>query len=459
MSQSTFPVTLLLKCCTNHLVERVVQVIEKFGFDGCFLAAAPNIATDNMSSAAVADKSDKSDATINVSNNIIYMKTTEKTAAAATLKSFVEHTLNSEHGTSMFCIEVKQRKYPALFPLLLMHDHAPGEQDLHDLFAPFGKCSIKNKDSKMTYINFKRFEQVEAVLAAMNNSQLRFHHMVLRDGLHAVQNTKLMLSFDKTFHDEHESILNQRCLTKEIIWSWFFEVKKRVHCEKTWEQLLVFLQDRIAMRFGMTYDAERELFCHDAYQPPFETYDHLVSDVADASTHDNHHITTDDTVGTDDDAPEPVGEVRPSCIADDTNAGPSLQDRNTKAGDSVCNDEVCDVGNHAIFHGEGPWGNAMNLYVGNSVYGAEGSEFAQDGSIMYEHHSAVVQRIYAIPLYGEVSHPLHLKLCGFEQQLFGRCEESNVDIHYRLVNMKMMMNINGENQPTSVRLVDLAYWI
>ena len=86
MSQSTFPVTLLLKCCTNHLVERVVQVIGKFGFDGCFLAAAPNIATDNMSSAAVADKSDKSDATINVSNNIIYMKTTEKTAAAATLK-------------------------------------------------------------------------------------------------------------------------------------------------------------------------------------------------------------------------------------------------------------------------------------------------------------------------------------------------------------------------------------
>jgi len=61
--------------------------------------------------------------------------------------------------------------------------------------------------------------------------------------------------------------------------------------------------------------------------PPFETYDHLVSDVVDASTHDNHHITTDDTAGTGDDAPPSVDEVGPFCIADNTNTEPSLQER------------------------------------------------------------------------------------------------------------------------------------
>ena len=426
--------------------------------------ATPNVAVDNMSSPVATDNLGTLGERAHAYDNIIYIKTTENPDAATMLRSFVEHTLNEEHGTAMFCIEVKQRKYPTLFPLKMMHDDAPSRHDLLELFSPFGKCSFRSKDSKTTYINFKQFEQVEAVLAAMNSSQLKFQHMVIRDGLYAVQNTKLMMSFDNTFHDEHESIRIHNCITKEVISKWFFEVKQKAAYEKTWEQLVDLLEDRIAKRFDMTYDKESEIFCKNVYNPLCETSAKKAPTMAGDP---ENTAAKDDNENTAANGNNPNGDIKGVQAVDEmqdnsaaaVETGGRLQVGEDGNGDIIAYDATCEVVNHAIFHAGGTWGGAMNLSTGNSMHAVDGSDFMPESGDMYENQYPVVHRMNCIPLYGDESHPLHQRLCGFERQLFGKCEESNVNIHYRLMNMEMMMNINGENQPLAVRLVDLACWI
>jgi len=70
-----------------------------------------------------------------------------------------------------------------------------------------------------------------------------------------------------------------------------------------------------------------------------------------------------------------------------------------------------------------------------------------------------VDKTNFIPLYGDDElYPMHTMLCDLEWQLFGKCEASSTNIHYRLLNMETMLNIYGQTQPTPVRLVEISYW-
>jgi len=125
--------------------------------------------------------------------------------------------------------------------------------------------------------------------------------------------------------------------------------------------------------------------------------------------------------------------------------------------------DVAAPGSMPIFHKDGQWGLDMKIFTTASAeamtYSNVSDDTQQQQPVARESSSFVMERMNSIPLYGATTHPLHRKLCTFEQTLFGQCEASNVDIHYRLVNMELMMNINGEHLPTPVRLSVLGQWI
>ena len=124
------------------------------------------------------------------------MKIKDETGASGKLECFVEDELIAMHHTSMFCMQVQPRN-PHHFTLLFVHEKgAPRREELQELFVPFGKCNVRTKDNKMTYINFARFEQVVCVLEALKSAKLFLRDMVvLIEELVPVQNAKLMLSF------------------------------------------------------------------------------------------------------------------------------------------------------------------------------------------------------------------------------------------------------------------------
>jgi hypothetical protein len=381
-------------------------------------------------------------------DNIIYMKTTGYDVAVEGMKSFVEDNLNAEHGTSMYCVEVKPRKYQTFFPVVFMHDEVPNYQEMIDLFSPFGKCNIRTQNEKKTYVNYKLYEQVEALLAAMENSQLKFQHMVLHKGVYPVQNSKLMMLFDKTFDDEYDDIMSNNCISKEQLVTWFHDVKKKASCEKTWDELVDFLGERIWMRFNWTYNADMAVFCAIVPESTAEnTTPAPQNEACDASADANdatNLIANDNTSNAID---EPVALTVQATTLDCEQIVDGLN-------------EVHETGNYTIFHETPLWNANTHSGMGNNMHHVRDDNVLQDAQIVYDNRHSVVDRINNIPLYGgDESHPLHLKLCALEQQLFGKNEEANVSIHYRLMNMEIMMNINGEDQALPVRLTDLSCWI
>ena len=480
MESSNSSVTFLIKACPNHVLGEVVSDIETYGFNMSYLVTSLNVALDQASPSALSSNKDTKDAKLIQKNrttelistgsevlfdHIIYMKTTGEPAAVDGLRSFVDCNLNAEYGIDMYCVEVRPRKYQTLFPLVFLHEEAPSKQEMVDLFSPFGKCTIRTKDQKMTYINYKSIEQVEAVLLAMHSSQLKFQHLIVHEGLFPVQNSKLMLLFDNVFNHDNLEVISSNCITKQLLTTWFNDVKKKASCEKTWDELADFLGERIWMRFGWTYNAEMEAFC----AMPSDNNNEIIL----TSQPDKNHplvnetsektavVETFATVCDQDKVPEAENIHHPA--QDATVDTPDKVDCNgTDSVKQAVEDTVADKANCTIFHNTTKWNTMMpptNPINQGLAYTMGDGGMAQDGPIACEKRNVIVERMNTIPLYGDESHPLHLKLCTFEQQLFGKCEESNVCIHYRLMNMEIMMNINGENQPTSVRLTDLSYWI
>ena len=156
MESTVSSITLLIKSCPNRLLGEVVSAIESFGFNTGFLLTPLNVATDQSSLATSASKSDrvaKAGKKIKASlghvevesdefDHIIYMKSNGQPNAVEALRSFVDVNLNTLYGSCMYCLEVRPRRYQTLFPLLFKHEEVPHEQDLRDLFSPFGKCTI-----------------------------------------------------------------------------------------------------------------------------------------------------------------------------------------------------------------------------------------------------------------------------------------------------------------------------
>jgi len=453
-------VTLLIKACPNHVLPKVVHAIETFDFDRGFLKAPLNMAPDQVLLTTKEAKTSKAcqletaEEVTSLYDQIIYMKTTGYEAAVQGLKAFVEDNLNAEHGTSMYCVEVKPKKYQTFFPVVFVHDEILSKQELVDLFSPFGKCNIRTKNDKMTYINYRVFEQVEVLLLAMDNSQLKFQHMVVHDGVYPVQNSKLMLLFDKTFNSEYDLITCNNCITKVQLSTWFHEVKKKASCEKTWDELVDFLSERIWMRFNWTYNVDMAAFCA------------LLPDISvEASTFPTPAAPTsqEQVTGTLANSPD---EIIALTMDDNTMGAPDslmadavIMDHEKCAEDlhNVHNGQ--DIGNYTIFHETPLWNTNMLGAMSNITQNAEDGNILQDAQMVYENTFSVVDKMNNIPLYGDESHPLHLKLCVLEQQLFGKHEQSNVSIHYRLMNMESMMNINGVDQPLPVHLTDLSCWI
>jgi len=461
MTSNTSIVTLLVKACPKHLLSKVVHAIEAYGFDRAFLVTALNTAPEQVLQSAKSAKSAKStkapgaaaaEGDTSVYDSIIYMKITAYDVAVEGMKSFVEDNLNAEHGTSMYCVEIKPRKYQTLFPVLFMHEEVPNHQEMMDLFSPFGKCNIRTKNEKMTYINYKVFEQVEALLAAMDNSQLKFQHMVVHKGVYPVQNSKLMMPFETTFQSEYEDIVSNNSISKQQLTTWFNDMKKKASCEKTWDELVDFLSERIWQRFNWTYNANMEAFCATA---PEVTTDSAAS----ALQNDACDATPDAN-----DATNPI-------TSDNHEEGIDKLNALTADVASVDCEECADgldavhtgheIGTYPIFHETSLWNDNVHCGIHNNTLHEGDENVLQNEPIVYNnnHHHCVVDRMNNIPLYGDESHPLHIRLCALEQQLFGKNEEANVSIHHRLMNMEMMMNINGEDQALPVRLTDLSCWI
>ena len=481
MESAVSSVTLLIKGCPNRLVGEVVSAIESFGFDKAYLLTPLNVATDQSSLSTSASKPDRMPKTGKKSkvypsnvevdsggfDHIIYMKSNGQPEAVEALRSFVDVDLNAVYATSMYCLEVRPRRYQTLFPLVFKHEEAPNEQDLRDLFSPFGKCTIRTKDDKMTYVNYKSFEQVEAVLCAMENSQLKFQHMVVHQGLFPVQNSKLMFLFDEVFNYAHHTIISNNCITKQLLTTWFNDVKKKASCEKTWEELVDFLGERIWMRFGWTYNAEMEIFCsiqtekadNRANPPAPDSSTDVVIEVAVESSSMPEQTAAETAQGIDT-ATSNLLEAGDIVLAQpaDTPGVAVAPDLKVFQHEQE-NTQVCNATNYTIFHDAPVWNQEMHPTHDNVAYTMSDGEIVPDARTAYDNCSYMVEKMNTIPLYGDDSHPLHLKLCMFEQQLFNKSEPSNVSIHYRLTNMEIMMNINGQNQPLSVRLTDLSYWI
>ena len=442
-------VTLLVKACPNHLLSKVVHAIEAFGFDRAFLVTALNMAPEQMSLSAKSAKTTNEavpavagDST-SLYDSIIYMKVAGYDAAVEGMKSFVQDNLNAEHGTSMYCVEIKPKKYQTFFPVVFMHEEVPNQQELIDLFSPFGKCNIRTKNETMTYVNYKQFEHVEALLAAMDNSQLKFQHMVVHEGVHPVQNTKLMMLFDKTFHREYDDVISNNCISKQQLTTWFNDVKKKASCEKTWDELVDFLSERIWMRFSWTYHADMAVFCATA------------PEMADNTT----PAPPDEACDTTDDANDATNPIKNDKQDNGMNEPDALPADVMTLNREQCVDRLDELGNYPIFHETSLWNANMHSGMRNNTHNAGDGNGMQDAPIVYDNRHTVVDRMNNIPLYGNESHPLHIRLCALEQQLFGSNEEANVSIHYRLMNMEIMMNINGEDQALPVRLTDLSRWI
>jgi len=383
------------------------------------------------------------------------MKTHDETIAVHMLKDFVEQQLNRAHDTSMYCIEVKPRNHPVHFTLLFSHvKGAPPREDIQALFAPFGKCNVRTKDHQMTYINFPRFEQVVAVLQTLQSAKLYFHDkLVLADELIPVQNSKLMLSFEVLIVDRFASILKSRCITKHNLTSWFNAVKQNENCDKTWEQLVDFVSECIARKFGWTYHAQREMFCEHKMR------------------HKNGLPGSAPGKKTQSLAPGMMASsvkspwlMKPECVQEIEKEAPHAVNPQANALAVTIDDTaalVCQTKHHAV--------DVPRAVVGRVAPGASDqqcpggdAEWLEDLVCQQNEHDKLAAPLKPnlIPLYGdEESHPLHQKLCSLERQLFGKSEDSSTSIHYRMHNMEMMMNINNETEPTCVRISQLVFWI
>lgn len=71
-----------------------------------------------------------------------------------------------------------------------------------------------------------------------------------------------------------------------------------------------------------------------------------------------------------------------------------------------------------IFHKDWHWGLGVNMFTTNpakAVTYSNVTDNTQQGPVARESSSCVMERMNSIPLYGAATHPLHLKLCMFEQ--------------------------------------------
>ena len=507
-------VTFMIKGCPNRLVQDVVLVIDEFGQNNQLLQGPLNVTDDHgHQPPSLSDD--------NIFDKIIYVQTPDTAGTATCMQSFVEQTLNAEYGIDMYCVVVQPKRYPVLYALRLDHTETPSKDTLKDVFAPFGKCNIRTKDRYTTYINFHRFEHVQSVLCALNASQLIYNDMAIpRDGLYAVQNSKLLLSLDCILRDKYNDIVFNKCISKQNLWSWFTDMKKRDQYDKTWRQLVDFVSPRVLLHFGWTYDAQCECFrahktmthseggmrldvqsqvvveggevCVEPVAPvlPLEGVEgeeggegeetvqsgegeetvqgeegepgeeHFVENEA----YERYDVyegngANDGGGGVHVSEGAPVtarvyawqsSPMETGCVQ--VVLGPGVYDMQDGVGDGA-------PGCMPIFHKDGQWGLDTAGSPGARTYSNVSDNTQQQEPVARASSSFVVERINFIPLYGAATHPLHLKLCSFEQTLFGQCEAPNVDIHYRLVNMELMMNINGEHLPTPVRLSTLGQWI
>jgi len=441
--------TLLIKGCPGTLLDVVVLAIEQFGFSRSILAVAPNVTLDQA----------PPQSSMAHSKHVIYMKATPDVAAEAQLRSFVEVELNLKHNCAMYCIAVKARNYPVQFTLLLSHvNGAPSRTSIQQLFEPFGKCNVRTKDHTMTYINFPRHEQVTLVLEARDQAKLLLNEMVVMvDELVPVQNAKLMISLEMLLKERRAVILQSKCITKHNLCTWFNAAKKNESCDKTWEQLVDFVANCIYTTFGWTYNSKKEIF-------------QLMPQICVISK-----VKEDDTV---------VVQTLP-CAAAGAAGTEILQHQDVSAtqqnpfGQGIVSTSEdprdCDVSSQTIFHQPVEWKGdgsvSANMLLqreyqdasivhepGSTELGKGGDDLGYDGGIVYPVISGLVDRTNCIPLYGDESHPLHHRLGFFETHLFGRMEESDACIQYRLNNMEMMLNIQNDMQPLSVRLTLLEYW-
>ena len=417
MSSLLQTATVLIKNCPDAMVDTVVSAIETFGNQRSLLAGPLNVTIDHCSGFSH---------TSTLSQKAIYMKTANDTSAARTLKAFVEDDLNATYKTDMFCIDVKQRNYPVLFTLLFLHENRTADrEDLQAMFAPFGKCHVRVKDHRMSYINFPRFEQVVSVLKALKSAKLYLRNTVVLTtaDLIPVQNAKFMLLFEALLVERCESIVSCKCITKHNLTTWFATVKKNENCEKTWEQLVDFVSEPIVRKFGWTYNPEFEVF-----------RDKDESQNIQVQVAEEHDMVT--------------LKPEPSHIAE----GGMLLDLASIVDDSKCLESICNV-------------NLADEERVDDKNGEEGVELLDSDSASVSAWKNTVQTRYVvdktnfIPLYGDDElHPMHTMLCDLEWQLFGKCEASSTNIHYRLLNMETMLNIYGQTQPTPVRLVEISYW-
>jgi len=274
--------------------------------------------------------------------------------------------------------------------------------------------------------------------------------MVLHKGVYPVQNSKLMMLFETTFHTEYEDIVSNNCISKQQLTTWFNDMKKKASCEKTWDELVDFLSERIWQRFNWTYHADMEAFCATAPE--------VTADSAASALQNEASSTAADA----NDATNPIASNNHEEGID------KLNDSTADVATVEC--EECadgldgvhtghDIGTYPIFHETSLWNANMHCGIHNNTLDDGDENVLHNAPIVYNNHHCVVDRMNNIPLYCDESHPLHIRLCALEQQLFGKNEEANVSIHYRLMNMEIMMNINGEDQALPVRLTDLSCWI
>jgi len=497
-------VTLMIKGCPNRLVQDVVLVIDEFGQNNHLLQGHLNI-TDDHGHRPPSLSED------NIFDKLIYVQMPDSAGTATCMQSFVEQTLNAEYGIDMYCVVVQPKRYAVLYALRLDHTETPSKDMLKDVFAPFGRCNIRTKDRYTTYINFHRFEHVQCVLRALNASQLIYNEKTIpSDMLYAVQNSKLMLSLDRILRDKHDDIVFNKCISKQNLWSWFIDMKKRDRYDKTWRQLVDFVSPRVLSLFGWTYDALCECFraqmavshseggmslcvqrpvvaeegesssCVAPVAQPVEGDAPVQREYEEEGEGGGLHFVEND-------AYDVNGMAYEGKEANDSDEGVQVSEgapmsarvcawQRSSAMEIGCEQDVVgpglygmqdgvDVaapGSMPIFHKDGQWGLGMKIFTTASAEAmtySNASDDTQQQPVARESCSFVVERMNYIPLYGAATHPLHRKLCTFEQTLFGQCEASNVDIHYRLVNMELMMNINGEHLPTPVRLSALGQWI
>ena len=463
-------VTLLIKCCPDVLVDDVVSAVELFGVSRSLLAGSLNISIDQALQSTMTELSYVGgDRQLLHSTKVIYMKTNGDPASANMLKSFVQDELNTMHKTAMYCLEVKPRNFQMHFTLLLTHTRgAPPKKELEDVFAAFGKCSIHTKNHKMTYINFPLFEQVLSVLKTLQGAKLFLQEMVvLLDELVPVQNAKIMVSLDAVLNARHSEIIRSTCITKHNLCTWFNSAKENEGCDKTWEQLVSFVSGRISKHFGWTYDAKREMFRdRKVWHKNRAEWQCGVTELQeDVTEMPNKTISLCSDIDTDKDScPQGGygGAVGEGCdVAKDSSSSATAV-----YGDGCISVSPEDKYCPAVFPEAASWGATSQeqaMLSGGRCAGIGGEsqelEGGLDASVVDDGEYRVMDKTNRIPLYRGESHPLHQKLCVFEEQLFGLCETSDTCVYYRLANMEMMMNIDSSTLPLSMRLSELDCWI